>query len=121
MTRWKRKQTEASTSRNLYEVRDFGEIPKGDSQRITQEQLELGAGLIERMSSDKFEPEKYRDEYRLRVLAMVDAKIKGRQIVATPITRKPGPVIDLMEALKQSMRKVPEQEVVSARKARKKA
>src|SRR5436309_8548588 len=103
------------------EVRDFGQISKGDSQRITQEQLELGEGLIEQMSSGKFEPEKYRDEYRLRVLAMVDAKIKGRQIVATPITRKPGPVIDLMEALKQSMRKVPEQEVVSARKARKKA
>jgi hypothetical protein len=42
-------------------------------------------------------PEKYRDEYRLRVLAMVDAKIKGRQIVATPITRKSAPVIDLAE------------------------
>jgi len=49
------------------------------------------------MSSDKFEPEKYRGEYRLRVLALVDAKIKGRQIVATLITRKPAPVIDLMD------------------------
>src|SRR5437867_13345465 len=49
------------------------------------------------MSSDKFEPENYRDEYRLRVLALVDAKIKGRQIVATLITRKPAPVIDLMD------------------------
>ena len=68
------------------------------------------------MSSDKFEPEKYRDEYRLRVLAMIDAKIKNRQIVATPITRKPGPVIDLMEALKQSMRKVPEKKVAVARR-----
>src|SRR2546428_8503747 len=38
------------------------------------------------MSSNKFEPEKYWDEYRLRVLALVDAKIKGRQIVATLIT-----------------------------------
>ena len=37
------------------EVRDFGQIPKGDSQRITQEQLELGEGLIERMSSDKLD------------------------------------------------------------------
>jgi len=73
------------------------------------------------MSSDKFEPEKYRDEYRLRVLAMVDAKIKGRQIVATPVTHKPGPVIDLMEALKRSMRKVPERKAAGTRKARKKA
>src|SRR5438093_6306766 len=103
------------------EVRDFGQIPKGDSQRITQEQLELGEGLIEQISTDKFEPEKYRDEYRLRVLAMVDAKIKGRQIVATPITRKPGPVIDLMEALKRSMSKVPERKAAVTRKARKRA
>ena len=103
------------------EVRDFGQIPKGDSQRITQEQLELGEGLIEQMSTDKFEPEKYRDEYRLRVLAMVDAKIKGRQIVATPITRTPGPVIDLMEALKRSMSKVPERKAAVTRKARKRA
>ena len=79
------------------EVRDFAQIPKGDSQRVTQEELNLGEGLIDRMSSDKFEPEKYRDEYRLRVLALVDAKIKGRQIVATLITRKPAPVIDLMD------------------------
>ena len=121
MTRWKRKQTEASTSRNLYEVRDFGEIPKGDSQRITQEQLELGEGLIEQMSSDKFEPEKYRDEYRLRVLAMIDAKIKGRQIVATPVTHKPAAIIDLIKALKRSMRKVPERKAAGARKTRKKA
>jgi non-homologous end joining protein Ku len=49
------------------------------------------------MSSNRFEPEKYRDEYRLRVLAMVDAKIKSRQIVATLITHKPAPVIDLMD------------------------
>ena len=49
------------------------------------------------MSSNKFEPEKYRDEYCLRVLATVDAKIKGRQIVATLITRKRAPVIDLMD------------------------
>ena len=77
------------------EVRDFGQIPKGDSQRITQEQLELGEGLIERMSSDKFEPEKYRGEYRLRVLALVDAKIKGRQIVATLITYSRGALLGL--------------------------
>jgi DNA end-binding protein Ku len=76
------------------------------------------------MSTDKFEPEQYRDEYRLRVLAVIDQKVKtGKEITSSPQPpRKPGPVIDLMEALKQSMRKVPEKKAATgARKTRKKA
>jgi DNA end-binding protein Ku len=106
------------------EVRDFGEVPKGDSQRVTQEELNLGEGLLERMSSEKFEPEQYQDEYRLRVLAMIDEKVNGHEITARPQpARQSGPVIDLMEALKQSMRKVPEKKAAAgaARKTRKKA
>ena len=61
------------------------------------------------MSDGAFEPEKYQDEYRLRVLAMIDEKVKGREITAAaqPVT-KPEAVIDLMEALRQSMKKVAE-------------
>ena len=105
------------------EVRDFAQIFKGDSQWVTQEELNLGEGLIDRMSTDKFEPEQYRDEYRLRILAVIDEKVKtGKEITTSPQpARKPGPVIDLMEALKQSMRKVPEKKVAGTRKARKKA
>jgi DNA end-binding protein Ku len=74
------------------------------------------------MSAGAFEPEKYQDEYRLRVLAMIDEKVKGREITATPQpVAKPGPVIDLMEALRQSMKKVPEKKAAGTRKARKKA
>jgi non-homologous end joining protein Ku len=35
----------------------------------SSDELELGAGLIEKLSSENFEPEAYRDEYRNRVLA----------------------------------------------------
>jgi non-homologous end joining protein Ku len=58
------------------------------------------------------------------LLAVIDQKVKtGKEITSSPQpARKPGPVIDLMEALKQSMRKVPEKKAAaSARKARKKA
>jgi non-homologous end joining protein Ku len=52
-----------------------------------------------------------------------DEKVKGHEITAAPQpAAKPGPVIDLMEALRQSMKKVPEKKVAgTARKARKKA
>src|SRR5919106_1680194 len=105
------------------EIRDVTQIPRAESQRITQEELKLAQGLIERMSDGAFEPEKYQDEYRLRVLAMIDEKVKGREITAAaqPVA-KPGAMIDLMEALRQSMKKVAEKKVAGApRKARKKA
>ena len=75
------------------------------------------------MSDGAFEPDKYEDEDRLRVLAMIDEKVKGREITAAaqPVT-KPEAVIDLMEALRQSMKNVAEKKVAGApRKARKKA
>jgi DNA end-binding protein Ku len=89
------------------EVRDFNEVPKGDSQRMRQEELNLGASLIDQMSNEKFEPEKYRDEYRSRVRSMLDEKVKGHEITAAPAARRKagGPVIDLMEALKRSLNK----------------
>jgi DNA end-binding protein Ku len=46
----------------------------------SSEELELGAGLIEKLSSENFEPEAYRDEYRNRMLALIDEKAKGREI-----------------------------------------
>jgi non-homologous end joining protein Ku len=54
---------------------------------------------------------------------MIDDKVKGREITTAPEPMpKPGPLIDLMEALRQSMKKVPEKKAAAApRKARKKA
>jgi len=54
---------------------------------------------------------------------MIDEKIKGHEITAAPKRAvKAGPVIDLMEALRQSMKKVPEKKVAATpRKTRKKA
>jgi DNA end-binding protein Ku len=85
------------------EVRNFANIPKAENAKLSDEEIQLGADLIESMS-DEFEPDKYRDEYRIRVLAMVDEKSKGREItVAAPAVPRHGQVIDLMQALKQSM------------------
>jgi DNA end-binding protein Ku len=59
------------------EVRDFGQIPKSENVKLSEQELTLGANLIEEMS-DEFDPDKYRDEYRIRVLAMLEEKSKGR-------------------------------------------
>jgi DNA end-binding protein Ku len=85
------------------EVRDFSQIPKGENAKLSEEEIQLGADLINRMS-DEFEPDRYKDEYRIRVLAVLDEKSKGREItVAAPPVPRHGQVIDLMQALKESM------------------
>src|ERR671912_1426737 len=90
------------------EVRDFQQVPKGDNVKLSKTELELGVGLIDRLTSEEFKPENYKDEYRIRVLAMLDKKSKGKEIVidAAPAPKR-GQVIDIMEALKRSMERVP--------------
>ena len=80
------------------------------------------ADLIENMS-DEFTPDKYRDEYRERGQAMLDEKSKGREItVAAPEAPRHGQIIDLMQALKQSIEKAkPKQKAAPAQRKRKTA
>src|ERR671919_1054970 len=98
-----------------HEIRDVKQVPRAESERVTPDELKLAQGLLDRMSDGAFESDKYQDEYRLRLLAMIDEKVKGHEITAAPQpVAKPGPVIDLMEALRQSMKKVPEKKAVAA-------
>jgi DNA end-binding protein Ku len=85
------------------EVRDFGEIDKGASATIKTGELELAQRLIDELSTEKFKPEQYHDEYRDRVLALVEAKVEGKEITAVGPQIQRTQVIDLMDALKQSL------------------
>src|SRR5262245_33675785 len=88
------------------EVRNFADIAKGENIKLSDKEIELGADLIENMS-DGFNPEKYRDEYRDRVQSMLDVKSKGQEIkIAAPEVTQRAQIIDLMQALKQSIEKV---------------
>jgi DNA end-binding protein Ku len=61
------------------EVRDFNQVPKGEKVNLSKQELELGVGLIDRLTSEKFHPENYEDEYRIRLLAMLDEKVKAKR------------------------------------------
>ena len=90
------------------EVRDFNQVPKGENVKVSEKEVELAVGLIERLTSGEFKPENYKDEYRIRVLGMLDEKSKGKEIVIGKAPApKHGQVIDIMEALKRSMERVP--------------
>src|SRR5712664_1969197 len=87
------------------EVRSFGEIERGESAKIKEGEMELALQLIDGLANDEFHPEQYQDEYRHRVLDLINQKVEGKEVtVAGPQVQR-AQVIDLMEALKESLAK----------------
>ena len=84
------------------EVRDFGEIDTGAKLQFSDKERDLAHKLIDQLSVDEFEPEKYSDTYRDRVLAAVEQKAAGQEITIAPEQPK-AQIIDLFEALKRSL------------------
>ena len=74
---------------------------------VTQGELQLALQLIEQISADAYDPAQYVDEEKLRILAAIDAKIAGKQVVASAQDEAPSSaqVIDLMDALRASLGK----------------
>lgn len=80
-------------------------------------ELNLALQLIEQSSADAYDPTAFADEEKKRVLAAIDEKISGKQIIASAHNEEPGTgqVIDLMEALKASLGKKSSAASVSAK------
>jgi DNA end-binding protein Ku len=98
------------------EVRSFDEIAKGESAKISEAESQLAVRLIEELSTDAFEPDKYEDEYSQRVLDLVDKKAEGQKITLAKPQARRGQVIDLMAALKESLgKKAPKQKKPAVR------
>jgi len=87
------------------EVRSFAEIDKGQSVPVRASEMQLAQQLIDGLTSDQFRPEEYRDEYRGRVLDLINRKVEGREITAAAPAPPRAQVIDLMEALRESLAK----------------
>ncbi|MCC6849059.1 MAG: Ku protein [Deltaproteobacteria bacterium] len=87
------------------EVRSLAEISgAAGAAPARPAEIELARKLIEQLSSDEFRPEAYHDAHRDRVLAVVERKTAGREVVAPPDTVAPrAQVIDLMDVLKESL------------------
>jgi len=87
------------------EIRDFGEVDKGNEAKVKPGELELAERLVGELSSPQFKPEQYADEYRGRVLEVVESKVEGREVTSRAPQAQRAQVIDLMDALKQSLGK----------------
>ncbi len=84
------------------EVRDFSEIDVGDDVSFKPAEMKMAEQLIEQLSVDSFQPAKFEDEFRARVLRAVEDKVAGHEITAAPEAPR-AQVVDLFEALKASV------------------
>ena len=80
---------------------DVEGLPRDDVE-IQDRELKIARQLIESLSTE-FEPEQYRDDYREKVLELIEQKAAGKQIVTQPATEEPTKVVDLMAALEASL------------------
>ena len=87
------------------EVRNFAEIDKGDSAKIRPGEMELAQQLIDGLSNDDFKPENYEDSYRQRVMDLINSKVEGKEVSLAAPEPARAQVIDLMDALKESLAK----------------
>lgn len=85
------------------EVRSFDEVALGEPGQRRDAEMKLAQQLIAELTSKTFAPDQYRDQYRDRLREVVDRKVAGEETTITAPAAPRGQVIDLMEALKQSL------------------
>ena len=92
-----------TTLRYPYELRDeddyFGDIP---NPRVSKDMVDLAAHILDTKAS-KFDPRKFKDKYETALKALVKRKAAGKTIEIPEARKEESNVIDLMDALKQSL------------------
>ena len=84
------------------EIREVAGYGKAEKEvKLKPAEIKLAEQLVDSLSQD-FHPEKYHDKFQENLKAVIEAKQKGKTIVAEHKAGAPG-VIDMMEALKKSL------------------
>src|SRR5262245_32131518 len=91
------------TMRFAHEIVDAGSLNLPSKAEISKKEMDLANTLIDSMS-DKFDPNRYKDDYYDKVLGIIQMKVAGVSPQAeAPKGPAPTKVVDLMEILKQSL------------------
>jgi DNA end-binding protein Ku len=81
-------------------VEGYGKL--GQDVKLKPQEIRLAEQLVESLSED-FKPQQYHDTYQENLLKLIEAKREGKTIEEAPSPKR-APVIDMMEALKRSLR-----------------
>jgi DNA end-binding protein Ku len=84
--------------------KEIGEIAGLDDVDVSERELGMARQLVESLS-DEFDPARFEDTYRNRVMELIERKAAGdEEIVAPPTPVAEDKVVDLMAALEASVR-----------------
>jgi DNA end-binding protein Ku len=86
----------------------------GEDVEVEDRELAMAEQLVESMTT-AWEPERYEDTYRHKVLELIEQKAEGQDIVSAPeAEQEAGDVVDLMAALEQSLQAAKDDQAKSA-------
>jgi len=81
---------------------DIDELQGLDAIEVNDKEVAMAEALVASLAAD-FEPEKYRDEYREEVMALIQMKADGEEFGAPEIAAEKPKVVDIMAALEASV------------------
>jgi len=86
-----------------YELKDIDEVPNTEGTEVDKDQLKLAEQLVDSLAKP-FEEVNFEDRYRQNILAMIEKKVEGKEIVTvTDEADDEKPTVDIMDALKRSI------------------
>lgn len=86
------------------EIRSPASLNTGlEKAKLHDNEIKMAVYLIENLSTD-FDPARYEDKYRQALWEIIETKIMGKEVHAAPAPTAQNNVVDLMEALKQSVK-----------------
>jgi DNA end-binding protein Ku len=85
------------------EIRSTGELDLPEEEFDFKPAEKAMAKQLVSAMTGKFEPEKYKDEYREALLKIIEQKVEGKEITEPEPVEESGNLIDLMAALEASV------------------
>ncbi|MDD2227339.1 MAG: Ku protein [Clostridia bacterium] len=92
----------------LYTLYFYDEIQvnpiKNQDVKVDEKELKLAKTIIDNMTAE-FNPEKYKNEYREKIMSAIQDKLNGKKLKSEEAVVQPHNVINIMDALKRSVEK----------------
>lgn len=82
---------------------ELAELDGVDEAEVSERELTMARQLVESLT-EPFDPERFKDDYRIRVLDLIERKAAGEELMAAPAPAAEEKLVDLMAALEESVR-----------------
>ncbi len=99
------------------EVVDESSLDLPEREKVPANEMRMAKMLVDSMTVDEFEPKKFPNRYREELLAIINARVSGRELPKIKkVVPARGKVVNLMDVLERSLKERGEKETKSRRK-----